>query len=110
MSKRWVVIFGALGLFGVALAQSSCKHVTCESVCEDRNACEGQQQNPDCNTSCDSQIQSADKSGCKSQFDSLVACQGAVDVCTSDTFCTAQSAAYLKCVMDACSKDPSTCS
>src|SRR5262245_58760206 len=111
MKKRCFLVLSGLCLLAAALAPAAgCKEVTCERVCEDRNECEGAMVNPDCDASCNAEIQSAKDAGCKDQFDSLIGCQGGLSVCSADTLCTAQSAAYVKCLSDACSKDPSTCS
>ena len=111
MNGRWLVVFG-LGLLGAMSALASgCKAGSCESVCEQQNGCEGAQQVPDCEAYCEAEIKSAEDTGCKEAYDSLLSCQGTVSSCdTQSTFCSAQSAAYLKCVSDACAADPAKCS
>lgn len=105
--KRW---FFSIGLLLMTSALWGCEPASCESVCEQQNSCEGAQQVPDCAAYCDAERTSAEASGCEESYDSLLACQGTIKSCdTTSTFCSAQSAAYLKCVTDACSDDPSKC-
>lgn len=109
--KRWLVVFCAVGLLGITSATApGCAPASCESVCEGLNACEGQPQTPDCAAACEQAAQTNADIGCTDAYDALLSCQGTIDVCSSDTFCTGQSAAYLQCINDACSKDPSKCS
>jgi len=120
MDKRWLAhlptlrILAALGVMGLVAAplglSIGCKPASCESVCESMNECEGATSTPDCSASCDQAIQSALQAGCTDEYNSLLSCQGTIDICSSDTFCTAQSATYFTCVNDACSADPSKCS
>lgn len=114
MNGRWLVMVLGLCLPGLAGALTAgCKAATCEDVCEHQNGCEGQEQIPDCQAYCDGATQAAEKTGCADEYDALISCQGTIDTCSADTvstFCSAQSAAYLKCASDACSEDPSKCS
>jgi hypothetical protein len=111
MNKQWFRLVGAIGFLGVSLGLATgCKQATCESVCEGLNGCEGKPQTPDCAASCEQAVKSAEDAGCKDSYNALIDCQGALDVCTSETFCTGQSAAYFKCVSDNCAADPMKCS
>ena len=98
-------------VFVISALAAGCKPATCEGVCEQQNGCEGAQEIPDCQAYCDAEVQSATDTGCKDAYDSLISCQGTINSCdTVSTFCGAQSAAYLKCVSDACADDPTKCS
>jgi hypothetical protein len=111
MNLRWLELLGAFALLGATFNfTAGCKAASCESVCESRNDCDGQQQTADCAAFCDDARQSAETAGCTDTYDALLSCQGTIDICSSDTFCAGQSAAFFKCVSDACSADPSKCS
>jgi hypothetical protein len=111
MIERWLVILGACGLLGMTSALAvGCKAASCEDVCEQQNTCEGAQQIPDCQAHCESQDLTVEAAGCRESYDAWLSCQGTVSSCdTQSTFCTGQNAAYLKCLSDACSADPSKC-
>jgi hypothetical protein len=111
MHKRpLAILFAAAPLLAAAAFASGCKPATCESICESKNQCpDATMQVADCAKSCDTERSAAETAGCSSQLDSLISCQGSVTVCQSDTFCTAQNAAYVKCLADACKADPKKC-
>jgi hypothetical protein len=99
MKKRCFVTFGALALVFAACALSAgCKPASCESVCERLNDCEGHAQVSDCADACDAERQVASDKGCKDEYESLLSCQGTIDVCSSDTFCSGQSGAFAACL------------
>lgn len=110
MKKRCFVTFGALAVACAAALAAGCKPASCESVCERLNDCEGHTPVGDCAAACEAEIANAVDTECKDEYDSLLSCQGTIDVCSSDTFCTGQAAAYATCLNDACSKDPAICS
>ena len=110
MNKQWWMFPARLGLLGAALVfAAGCKPATCESVCEGLNGCEGKTPTPDCQAYCDDTLQSAKDTACDDEYDALLSCQGAINICASDTFCAAQSGVFFKCVSDACTADPSKC-
>ena len=103
--KKMLVVLSVLGF---ALAMTGCGGPSCKDLCEKGNACAGATQT-DCTTSCDKADTLNSASSCTSKYDDLLSCMddNSSKICDeNNTSCTAEALAYVSCVIDLCTNNP----
>jgi hypothetical protein len=85
--------------------------VNCESLCEDRKQCDGEDKSVDCAEYSEKTQALVEDANCEDQYDKLTQCTGNQDdICRPDAdACRSESVAYTDCMTKYCSSHPEDC-
>ena len=98
MKYRWIQSLPLLMIALLSAPHVGCQPASCEKVCETQSTCNGASAATDCASACETERAAAVEAGCESEYDAKIDCQGTLNACATQSFCSGQEIAYANCL------------